>query len=1226
MPRKLIDFELDFMKKDIFPRFTVKQFDDVSFNIKPKKQGLDYDTTGMTGKIFIGVNNDMFMQTKNITVSNNNVNILLDRNMLQKNGRAYAEVELTDSNGTITSSSFIFNIDAKIGEGAKIPGEYEGFVAKYERLISEFKTQVNSTINNCNTNVNSAIKQCNTNVDNKLNTVDSLINVKISDFEKRFNTLTSSQQQDAEVIDARDGETSLKARLDRDLAKGKIIEEQTEGNFITVNDSIGGYIHNVEVLGNTVQDLSNLADIKSVGVLQEDGTYKMSILSCGKNLFDGNEFSPRAEINQYIYTNGILTMSCDSQPHRRIDYILPNTLVHGKRYILTANVKALEYSSNFTPGQYFGYGYYNNGSETYFGDFDTSSNIMTLNFIYKEQGDKSIGFHNDSKDGVTKLQWSNIQLEEGTVATPYEPYQENKCDILLPCQLEKVGDVSDRLYYDDVEKAWCVEKNVVKIPLYESVNKNNGDWETLYFYKTLSFDKVKNANSYCISSLLNYNGQDISTEDTITQLCIFRHANNFECRIRLRKDEFPNITTNEDYIKWATENDFYILLQSVTPQKIVLPLDVQIALNSFFGTTRVYMESGEVEGTIKCKVPKSLGATVQSLNNKTDILCDRIEAIEGLKDSQNMKYETDKGYLVCKETKNGVIDDLKIEGKTLVNLFKFKSLDIINEVNIYVSAQNYELTKGKEVTLVNNTDKAVIYDINKDTSWVRSYILNANTCIKATLKEGEFIKCCYGAGTRGWDVNSESDKEKLKKTCIVLEGDHTQNPPSYFEGLMSVGEDVDKIEVSSVNENLFDGKLSLGYLNGNGIVSPHETWVVSDFINIQGVPQLNFESTVFNGVKSIGLYDSDKEFVDYIFNAKTPVKIGKTVKYVRISMCKTPEVAPTQYELDNPCITMYINSKTDKKHQSDKKQILFYNENGELEPIQELHEWDSIEKHSDNKWYYHKRSGKVVLNGSEDWKDLEKNSSFLKMSLQNYPNDMKYGRYGICDKFTFMADQGNSAMTQEFISTTGDKYFSVLLSISTSKLSTQDVEGFKQWLQANNVTVVYQLAEEEVYELAPLHLDSYANETLILCNSGAISPKMEFSITSHINELVKAYGERINLLEEKVYQYMVTQNRIQLASTYSADSVTFKVDYFSLCGDEENYDEDLYNLILNNILVGKDNYDYDKMFTMILDYASWNQISWEQFDILVGLIDMQHNPPVEEEITEDESIEETPVE
>src|SRR5699024_3361261 len=212
--------------------------------------------------------------------------------------------------------------------------------------------------------------------------------------------------------------------------------------------------------------------------------------------------------------------------------------------------------------------------------------------------------------------------------------------------------------------------------------------------------------------------------------------------------------------------------------------------------------------------------------------------------------------------------------------------------------------------------------------------------------------------------------------------------------------------------------------------------------------------------------------------------------------------------------------------------------------------------HSDNKWYYHKRSGKRSYQAED-----ENNSSYI-------------------------TDMTNT---------------------------------------------VYQLAEEEVYELAPLHLDSYANETLILCNSGAISPKMEFSITSHINELVKAYGERINLLEEKVYKYMVTQNRMQLASTYSADSVTFKVDYFSLCGDEENYDEDLYNLILNNILVGKDNYNYDKMFTMILDYASWNQISWEQFDILVGLMDMQHNPPVEELPTDDEIVEdiieeETPVE
>lgn len=41
----------------------------------------------------------------------------------------------------------------------------------------------------------------------------------IADIEDRFNNLTAQQQQDAEVIDARDGETSLNARLNRDHAE-----------------------------------------------------------------------------------------------------------------------------------------------------------------------------------------------------------------------------------------------------------------------------------------------------------------------------------------------------------------------------------------------------------------------------------------------------------------------------------------------------------------------------------------------------------------------------------------------------------------------------------------------------------------------------------------------------------------------------------------------------------------------------------------------------------------------------------------------------------------------------------------------------------------------------------------------------------------------------------------------------------------------------------------------
>ena len=903
------------------------------------------------------------------------------------------------------------------------------------------------------------------------------------------------------------------------------IYEEVNSPNPSVSNSIEGSLEDIQILGNTVQDPNNLADIKSVGELQEDGTYKMSILSCGKNLFDGNEFSPRAEINQYSYTNGILTMSCDSQPHRRIDYILPNTLVHGKRYILTANVKALEYSSNFTPGQYFGYGYYNNGSETYFGDFDTSSNIMTLNFIYKEQGDKSIGFHNDSKDGVTKLQWSNIQLEEGTVATEYEPYQENKCDILLPCQLEKVGDVSDRLYYDDVEKVWCIEK---KNDTYYTTGDeeniriyNNGTTNTIGF--VFNF-KTTNDRSIFVE------GFSYQHDDSDKEHCL-KTAN--ELIIYLNRGR---LTTQDvmGFKQWLKASKLKIVHQLATPQKIVLPLSAQIQLNSFFGTTHIYMESGEVEGTIKCKVPKSLGATVQSLNNKTDILSDRIEAIEGLKDSQNMKYETDKGYLVCKETKIGVIDDLKIEGKTLVNLVDNNSFtEVANYSSIVIDVTKFKpsttytlklfgnLTTVKYIYMGSRDDTEIV--IPRSTTTFIKFITPSN--INSFTKEISLI--LYNNGT---DFTSEICKTFK---AVILEGDHTQNPPSCFEGLMSVGEDVDKIEVLSCNENLFDmDNFSIGtgslyayckYPNTNGLT-----------LSIEDRDTSVNTSEMYIGVTKIGV-DASQGVYWCLANQTIENRVIQTdFSYVSFypNNRETIETLNKRFK-----ISVYVGkvNKPYTPHKSDKKQILFYNENGELEPIQELHEWDSIEKHSDNKWYYHKRSGKVVLNGSENW--ILHTTNYFKLSnpdMKVFDNTIKPNI--ISDRYITMSLNNSNTVDSSISNGNGDAY----IYIYNKTIST--VEELKQSLQTNNVTVVYQLAEEEVYELAPLHLDSYANETLILCNSGAISPKMEFSITSHINELIKSQGDRISLLEEKMYKAL---KQVLAGDMYSLAELLYPEDFVS---------------------------------------------------------------------------------
>lgn len=116
-----------------------------------------------------------------------------------------------------------------------------------------------------------------------------------------------------------------------------------------------------------------------------------------------------------------------------------------------------------------------------------------------------------------------------------------------------------------------------------------------------------------------------------------------------------------------------------------------------------------------------------------------------------------------------------------------------------------------------------------------------------------------------------------------------------------------------------------------------------------------------------------------------------------------------------------------------------------------------------------RRCGEVILNGTEVWKDLEKNDNYVKMSLGGYPVDMKYGVHGCCDKFNFTSDQSNSTMSREYIGSTSDKYFAILLSVSASKLSSQDTTGFKNWLKANPVKVVYELATPIEIPLKEIH-------------------------------------------------------------------------------------------------------------------------------------------------------------
>ena len=137
-------------------------------------------------------------------------------------------------------------------------------------------------------------------------------------------------------------------------------------------------------------------------------------------------------------------------------------------------------------------------------------------------------------------------------------------------------------------------------------------------------------------------------------------------------------------------------------------------------------------------------------------------------------------------------------------------------------------------------------------------------------------------------------------------------------------------------------------------------------------------------------------------------------------------------------------------------------------------------------------------------------------------------------------------------------------------------------------------------------------KTNYIVESGAIAPKSVLKVHNNISNVVNLLQKKVSLLESNVTSYMITQNRLMLASRYNADTVSFKVDVATLRNSFE-YDNDLYELILNNILVGKDNYNRDYIENLIIFYWMDFAISDEMYLTLFEIIEEQHNPKVSEE-------------
>ena len=174
-------------------------------------------------------------------------------------------------------------------ENTRVTSESTRLSNESARIANEDERKSKETLRQSEENKRQTNEQ--TRIQNEENrvTAENARVASMSDITTRFNDLIASLPQYPEVIDARDGEVSLKARLDRDIEKAKQVYVNVEGSYITT-DSSSGYAKDVEILGNTIQDPNNLADIRSVGdKVEGQELYEIPVVSCGKNLLDNDK-------------------------------------------------------------------------------------------------------------------------------------------------------------------------------------------------------------------------------------------------------------------------------------------------------------------------------------------------------------------------------------------------------------------------------------------------------------------------------------------------------------------------------------------------------------------------------------------------------------------------------------------------------------------------------------------------------------------------------------------------------------------------------------------------------------------------------------------------------------------------------------------------------------------------------------------------------------------------
>ena len=535
--------------------------------------------------------------------------------------------------------------------------------------------------------------------------------------------------------------------------------------------------------------------------------------------------------------------------------------------------------------------------------------------------------------------------------------------------------------------------------------------------------------------------------------------------------------------------------------------------------------------------------------NIPQIRMDVTELQNGLKSNQALEYMGSS--VTANDTLEGRTEGMFIKGRTLQNIIKMRDFSLSEIGTLEGTTFKINRSSGSQVTAIalakkylpllkSNTVYTVMAKIENNTlsgefALIHSYQNTMFTKNPVMIPSGfnGFVSKKFTTidditlGDR-MEINFQLVTGTVDiKNLIILEGDYTNTFfDTYFEDLKSFGEaeqegDKYKISILSRNKNLFNDSSFIG----------------KDIESIK----TNYPHFKQNIKLSEGNYCSQIEFTDgtkvmdanFIVNGfdekNTLVRSFLANNIRNLSTEQARKIAYLTLNWNDQGLNSYRNKliknisliKTDaiingEPYQSDKKDILISAPLRNVDDVQDIMYEDNGQVKVDRKL------GKYTFTGDENWQIL-RDEKFVK-TIQFYLDTssfMNKNSHLLCNTFSFELTRINE--DKEGISKIGGNGLNVWININRSKLTTQDVDGFKAWLKANPTTIVYQLATptiELVENCIDIDLDTYQEKTYFnILNS--LPGTLDFKVPSNIGSVVQNIAKEVNNIWDVINNLLV---------------------------------------------------------------------------------------------------------